>query len=102
MTSQKLVKIQVEEDEKYIRLNFELTKNIYPTQLPEIINEFPDVQGRKILLLSGRGPIWLYCALIHKYAHLVSAVATYDPKIGGYVVVSSHALDVDVGEIILA
>ena len=102
MSSENFVEIKTKEEERYIKIFFRLKMNITPTQLENILKAFPEVQGRKILLISGRGPIWLYCALVHKYAHLVSAVATYDPKIGGYVVVSSHALDVDIGEIIIA
>ena len=102
MSAEDLVKIRTETDEKYVKIEFELTENIIPAQIQEVLRVFPDVKGPKHLLISGRGPIWLYGALIHKYAHLVQSVAIYDPKQGGYVVVVSHSPEVKVGDLILA
>lgn len=56
---------------------------------------FPDVDGSKGVILSGRGPVWLYAALAHNY-HVTRWVATFDPRVvegGGAVVVSVHSLD---------
>jgi len=49
-------------------------------------------------VLSGRGPIWLYCYLAHYY-HPTKFIATFDPRLGG-VITESHASDYKVGEII--
>lgn len=49
-------------------------------------------------MLSGRGPIWLYCYLIHYYQP-TKFIATFDPRIGA-VIVESHNPDYKVGEII--
>ena len=51
------------------------------------------------VVLSGRGPIWLYGYLVHFY-HPTRWVATYDPRLQGAVVVESHTPDVQVGDII--
>jgi len=50
-------------------------------------------------VLSGRGPVWLYGFLVHFY-HPTSAVAIFDPRLGGAVVVESHNQDFKVGDLI--
>jgi len=44
------------------------------------------------LILSGRGPIWLYLHLSH-LAHPFAWVAVHDPRLGGAVVVQRHRQD---------
>ena len=44
------------------------------------------------LILSGRGPVWLYAHLVH-LAHPFAWVATHDPRLGGAVVVARHRQD---------
>jgi len=51
------------------------------------------------VVLSGRGPIWLYGFLVHFY-HATKWVATYDPRLQGAVVVETHTSEVQVGDII--
>lgn len=51
------------------------------------------------VILSGRGPIWLYGFLVHFY-HPTRWVATHDPRLGGAVVVESHTPEVQVGDLI--
>lgn len=43
----------------------------------------------KGLVLSGRGPIWLYGHLMH-LAHTFAWLAIFDPRLKGAVVVSRH------------
>ena len=50
----------------------------------------PDVDGTKGVVISGRGPVWLYAALAHHY-HVTAWVATFDPRLGGAVVTSRHS-----------
>lgn len=50
----------------------------------------PDVDGTKGVVISGRGPVWLYAALAHHY-HVSAWVATFDPRLGGAVVTSRHS-----------
>jgi len=100
MTSSEVVKIKQEEGDYWIKITFELTRNIHPLELKDIVNKFPEVKGNKILLLSGRAPIWMYGSLVHKYAHLVQAVGIYDPKINGYVIVATHSNEVSTGDIV--
>lgn len=50
----------------------------------------PDVDGTKGVVISGRGPVWLYAALAHHY-HVTAWVATFDPRLSGAVVTSRHS-----------
>ena len=51
------------------------------------------VQRRHLgLILSGRGPVWLYAHLVH-LGHAFAWVGTYDPRLNGAVVVARHVPD---------
>ena len=54
----------------------------------------------KLLVLSGRGPIWMYCMLLHSLLHVVPAIAVFDPKVGGAIVVASHTQEYREGQIV--
>jgi CRISPR-associated protein Csx3 len=58
----------------------------------------PDVPQNMGVILSGRGPIWLYARLIHHY-HPARWIAIHDPRIG-YIVVQSHTKERREGEIL--
>ncbi len=81
--------------------DFELNGNIEPASLKEI--KLPDPvkekMSSKCIVLSGRGPIWLYGFMIHHF-HPCKAVAVFDPRLNGAVVVESHSNDYKVGDII--
>jgi len=53
----------------------------------------------KGIILSGRGPIWLYGFLIHFY-HPTKFVATHDPRLKGAVVIETHSGIYKVGDVI--
>ena len=91
------IKFKVKEKENYTLIHFELEDNIVPEILKKV--KPPKVDGTKGVVLSGRGPIWLYCYLAHYY-HPTKFIATYDPRIGGAIVVESHEQGLEVGEII--
>jgi CRISPR-associated protein Csx3 len=59
----------------------------------------PAVDGRKGVVLSGRGPVWLFAALCHHY-HPTAWVGCFDPRLGGAVVVQTHCLGIAVGQVI--
>jgi len=92
-----MVKFSLEERDEYTLVSFELTGIISP----EILSNLnpPKVNAAKGVVLSGRGPIWLYCHLIHHY-HPTKFVATYDPRLEGAVVVESHTPKYKAGDII--
>ena len=50
----------------------------------------PGLDTSQGLVLSGRGPVWLYGYLVH-CAHHFAWVGVYDPRLKGAVVVECHA-----------
>ena len=70
-----------------------------PDRLPNYISLAPQVNPMKGVIISGRMPIWLAAALTHYY-HPVAWIATFDPRLGGGVVVASHVPMIKVGQVI--
>lgn len=78
-------------------LTFEIENGI--TDPAEVFStRLPDVPPNSGVILSGRGPIWLYARLVHHY-HPARWIAIHDPRIG-YIVVQSHVKDRYEGEIL--
>jgi len=80
-------------------VKFELREAITPDVLTSIERLFPKLPAHKGVVISGRGPIWLFCALAHHY-HYALWVATHDPRLEGVVVVMSHSPEVRVGQVL--
>jgi len=85
-------------DKDMVELVFTIKRSIKPEELKYVIP--PPIPGGMVLLISGRGPIWLYGHLIHHYARLTKAVAIFDPKIPGYVVAASRTQELKPGDVI--
>ncbi|MDD3596354.1 CRISPR-associated ring nuclease Crn3/Csx3 [Sulfuricurvum sp.] len=64
---------------------------VFSTPLPNI----PQNMG---VILSGRGPIWLYARLVHHY-HPARWIAIHDPRLG-YIIVQSHVKEHHEGDIL--
>ena len=78
-------------------LEFILRRPLIPSDLKRIrLPKLPE--GKKILYISGRGPIWLYGYIIHHYVHQFQVVAVHDPKLAGGVVVASHTPEYEPGD----
>jgi CRISPR-associated protein Csx3 len=95
-----IINFKVSGQKTYVLIEFEIS-TILPKDLKSIVP--PDAVtnnfAHKGVILSGRGPIWLYGFLIHFY-HPTLWVATYDPRLRGAVVVESHTSDIKAGDII--
>lgn len=91
------VKFTVNEEKEFTLISFEMSGILSPEDLATITS--PEVNGAKGLVLSGRGPIWLYCFLTHFY-HPTKFIATYDPRLEGAVIVERHAAGYKVGAVI--
>ena len=91
------INFSIVEIEEYTIVRFDFTDIIEPEILTSI--DPPQVEPTKGVIISGRGPIWLYCNLTHFY-HPVKFVATHDPRLGGAVIVQSHNKEYKVGTII--
>lgn len=75
---------------------------IAPDQLPELVQAVSSkvpAGGTEGVILSGRLPVWAFAALAHHF-HPRPWVATFDPRLGGGVVVASHVPDVHVGQVV--
>lgn len=90
------ISFKVVQKEDYTVVHFELGGPIEPKDLQQI--KPPAVNLAKGVVLSGRGPIWLYGFLIHHY-HPAKFVAIFDPRLGA-VIVETHTPERKVGEVI--
>lgn len=56
------------------------------------VKEFmPD---HEITVVSGRGPIWFYGMIAHELVHVTKALAFFDPKLEGAVLIATHYYDI--------
>lgn len=58
-------KFTVNEEKEFTLISFEMSDILSPEDLATITP--PEVNETKGVVLSGRGPIWLYCFLTHFY-----------------------------------
>jgi CRISPR-associated protein Csx3 len=91
------IKFNVKESDEYTIVSFEIEGVISPEDLAALIP--PKVDGSKGVILSGRGPVWLYCFLTHFY-HPTKFIATYDPRLGGAVIVETHSVEYAIGSVL--
>jgi CRISPR-associated protein Csx3 len=92
------IKFNVEEENDFTFISFESESDIIcPEDLAHLTP--PKINGTKGVVLSGRGPIWLYCFLTHFY-HPTKFIATYDPRLDGAVVVETHAVEHQIGSVL--
>jgi len=91
-----MIKWDVKTTVRYTLIEFELPGPIEPKELKSLIP--PTVNFHYGVILSGRGPIWLYGYLIHYY-HPAPWIAVHDPRLGA-VIVASHRPDLRPGDII--
>ena len=73
--------------------------NISPSQLPAIVDQLGSIDGMKGVIISGRGPIWLYGVLMSA-CHATRWVATFDPRLGAVVISKHHKAAPNVGQIL--
>lgn len=92
---------KIEKKNSFLVVEFQIPGGV--TTPPEAAEAVAELGGRlagdHILLISGRGPVWLFGMLLHA-GHPAQAAGTYDPRVGGYVIVASHVPGVKVGEVI--
>jgi CRISPR-associated protein Csx3 len=85
------VDFTVRAEADYTVLHFDIGNSVMaPDDLRDI--DLPgELMGRRDrgLIISGRGPVWLYGHLLH-CAHAFAWVGTYDPRLNAAVVVANH------------
>ena len=97
-----MINITVKRHNEFVLLGFQLPNDpISPDILNSISPPDPITQNFAHLgvVISGRGPVWLYGFLVHYY-HPVKWVATHDPRLQAAVVVASHTPEVKPGDVI--
>lgn len=94
-----MITYQTTQSEKWNLIEFELENMLEPADLKRI--DLPDIKKfyNKGVIISGRGPIWLYGVLIHHF-HPTKFVATFEPRINAGVVIESHSTDFQIGDLI--
>ena len=82
-------------------LEFDLGENgsILPREIPGAIASLPPIEGTKGVVISGRGPVWLFGALLH-HCHTTRWAATFDPRQGAVIVSSHHPDAPKAGEVL--
>lgn len=95
------IEFNMKENKDFVWVEFELKRELKPDDLKNISP--PDaVKGKfanKGIVLSGKGPVWLYGFLVHFY-HATKFVAVFEPRINAAVVVETHCVDYQVGDVI--
>lgn len=96
-----MIEFRLSYNEGYAVLSFSFNDKIEAQILSALSPPDPIAHhfAHKGVVLSGRGPVWLYCFLTHFY-HPTKFVATYDPRLQGAVVVESHGSQYKVGDVI--
>ena len=88
--------------------NFALKKPVKPGEeardiaslIATAITSYAKPRWNDIVVVSGRGPIWLYGLVQHNLHGTVNILAFYDPKLGGAVVVASNSEQYREGDLV--
>lgn len=96
-----VITFSVKNKDNFTVIEFELKRELEPQDLTKINPPDPIKGGfsSNVIILSGRGPIWLYGYLIHFY-HPTKAVGIFDPRLDGAVIIETHSQEFKVGETI--
>lgn len=98
MGGKTMITFNVEQKSGFSVVSFEIEGGVMtPSELASI--QPPTIPGNQGVILSGRGPVYLFAFLTHFY-HPTQWVACFAPAEGGGVVVESHYKGVAVGEIV--
>lgn len=91
------MKYKIKEDEKLTLIHFELGGILDAKDLPNIVDEAPEVNTKKGVCISGRGPTWLFSAFTEKY-HPTAFFGTYEPRKKACVITATHKNPYRVGD----
>ena len=59
-----------------------------------------DLQGGKLLKITGAASVPIAYAIAHKVIRLFNTIAIFDPKLGGYVVAVTRGVEHSLGDLI--
>ena len=96
-----MIKFQFHKLENFKLVYFELqeSKVDHKQVFAQISAACEPWNGPEVVLFRGHGPVWLYSMLVH-VAHATPNVATFEPRLNGYVVVSRHGGVYEEGDVI--
>ena len=95
-----IIKFDIEEKNEFFILNFEIVGGVLEvSDLKYISPPSPLKFAGKGVVLSGKGPVWLYSFLTHFY-HPTKFIAVYDPRLNAAVITVSHDKKHQVGDLI--
>lgn len=78
---------------------FELKGSVNPDEISNIEKQLPNLNG-DTLVITGKGPAWLYCLIMRRYLCRFAIIAVYDPELQTAVIVSSHLMSFKMGDLI--
>ena len=95
-----MISFKKNERNNFTLVEFVLEGAITPEIFPEVSRKLEELKLKmnKGIVISGRGPIWLYAFICHKL-HPSKWLAVFDPRLGA-VVVQSHTPEVKEGGIV--
>ena len=97
-----MIQFTLKQNKKFALIEFDLQEDSIRPELLKTLHP-PDMVkenfAHKGVVLSGRGPVWLYGFLVHYY-HPTRMIAVYDPRLQGAVVISVHHPDYQTGMVI--
>ena len=82
----------VRNESNYTFIEFSIKGELIRYQELNTISLPPNLDRRRGLVISGKGPVWLYAFLVH-LAHEFAWVAVNDPRLGGGITVMNHLPD---------
>jgi CRISPR-associated protein Csx3 len=91
-----MINFNIEERQDFTIVTFAFEGSLEPSILKGL--QVPPVAFNKGVVISGRGPVWLFAYIAHEY-HPAAWVATFDPRLGG-IIVESHTPGINAGEIV--
>jgi CRISPR-associated protein Csx3 len=71
-------------------------------ELLEIMISSGELSGGSLLKINGPQSVPVAYVLAHRLIHLFGAIAICDPKLNGYIVISSHGSEYKIGDVITA
>lgn len=95
------IKFEVKHGAAYTIIAFQAATNLDFGILKELKPPDPVAEefAHRGLVLSGKGPIWLYGFLVHFY-HTTQYIGIHDPRLKGAVVVESHVEGIEPGDLL--
>ncbi len=90
---------RVEEGNSWTRVSFQLNPScpLRPSDLNNITP--PELPSGSKIILSGRGPNWLFASLAMAYANSAKAIACFQPGVGSTVAIT-NCREVELGDLI--